>query len=670
MSKGPVDLLDLWLKNQLWVDRLQLESEKSLVWDLNQARKQLIALILDGDTHGRYRRILSQAESMIYEVYDKHKNELYPELQVLAKQSYDWATVALNSHAAALAVPQRVTFDRLPKPAIKMLYDMDSLILPAGGGKNPNDTKAYFLKDLVSGEKAVEKLRSTLASGLIMGSSNQSMERSLREWSGLQVNASRAIVRTAVASVMERSRVEAFAAFSEITMGFKWISVFDGRTTMGCRALHNKRFKEEKDAPPRPRHFRCRSILVPLTKLSDKEGEEIGSRPSAVHDKRTVEHRDGTTSTQFKVDRSRSGPIPKNMTQDEWFRARLTEAEQIDYLGKRRYELFNQGKLKFSDLVGKDWSPLTIKQIEAKMAGQLPLRPAVNILAPKTNEWATGLNKKFLPKDAPLEVRNTIDRLDQPTRAQGRGSISFSRGDSIYMAKGSESDTWLHEYGHHVDKQLGQRRTGKLNNFISSTDEYKKAVLLDAEKIVSEQKKADPIAELIAPKSSFNDLDDLVREKMERRVFDSVGTAKEKPIIEFISRSLGDRESLGKILWDALSEDEKSSRMGYRALYLHDVEDYRYLLGVLSNKYRAEGRLQGYINLADLLGSTTLNKVGWGHKDSYYKTRPPARFTENFANLFNALSRGENSLDWKLAQRFAPNSARELLLKLREIDDE
>ncbi len=62
--------------------------------------------------------------------------------------------------------------------------------------------------------------------------------------------------------------------------------------------------------------------------------------------------------------------------------------------------------------------------------------------------------------------------------------------------------------------------------------------------------------------------------------------------------------------------------------------------------------------------------VGAGHKNSYYKEAAHRRFTENFANLFNTLSRGENSLDWKLAQRFAPNSARELLLKLREMDDE
>ena len=87
---------------------------------------------------------------------------------------------------------------------------------------------------------------------------------------------------------------------------------------------------------------------------------------------------------------------------------------------------------------------------------------------------------------------------------------------------------------------------------------------------------------------------------------------------------------------------------------------------------------QMYFQLANLYLPSSIDvphkrgdePVGRGHKDDYYKKHRAGRFSENFANLFNALTRGENSLDWKLAQRFAPNSARELRLKLREIDDD
>lgn len=665
MNKGPVDLLEHWLKTQLWVDRLKLDSEKQLIWDLNQARKQLIAMILDGDMQGRYKSLLRQAEGMIHDVYARHREELYPELKEIARQEYDRSVLALNSHAQGVGITPRGSFETLPKNAITALYDMDRLILPTGGG---GETKAYFLKDLVSGDKAVEKLRSTLANGLIMGSSNQDMERALRAWSGMQINASRAVVRTAISSVMERSRVEAFSKFGDTITGYRWVSVFDGRTTLGCRALHNKRFQREVDAPPRPRHFRCRSVLVPLTRLSDKEGEEEGYQASAVHDKRTVEHRDGTTSTQFKIDRERSGLIPKNMTQDEWFRSRLTEAEQIDYLGKRRYELFKSGRLKFADLVGKDWQPLTLKDLDQKLSGQLPL-PTVSPIATKSNDWAKGMIKKHEQKDAPQDIKQVIERLDQPGQAKAiRGQRSFSLGNEIYIHPSQDNaDVWWHEYGHHVDKELGRKRTGKAESYISSTEDYKKAVLLDSDNIIANQKRADALAELIVPGRNWNEArDEILRDKVIQRALQSNMSMMEQLFSGFTSR-----DSLGKVFWDSIGDADRLMLDNVaRALYLHDSEDYRYMLWLVKKPFLEQGRLQGYTNLADLLGSTTLNKVGWGHKDDYYKKYRAGRFTENFANLFNALTRGENSLDWKLAQRFAPNSARELRLKLREIDDE
>ncbi len=77
------------------------------------------------------------------------------------------------------------------------------------------------------------------------------------------------IVRTITTEAYNHGRlIEARALGSALVPGMQYSAVLDDRTTAICRSLHGKRFRTddpELGAFTPPNHYRCRSVLVPVT---------------------------------------------------------------------------------------------------------------------------------------------------------------------------------------------------------------------------------------------------------------------------------------------------------------------------------------------------------------------------------------------------------------------
>jgi hypothetical protein len=109
-------------------------------------------------------------------------------------------------------------------------------------------------------------------------------------------------------------------------------------------------------------HYNCRSILVPETKETLAEPT---TRPTVIWEKRTVQHRDGTTSTKFTP--KKTGQVSSDKSFKEIFKT-WTKAEQKAYLGPTRYKLFQDEGADFNDLVSKTRNQrLTISEIKKNL---------------------------------------------------------------------------------------------------------------------------------------------------------------------------------------------------------------------------------------------------------------------------------------------------------------
>ena len=159
-----------------------------------------------------------------------------------------------------------------------------------------------------------------------------------------------ALVKTAVSTVVNNTRLETYKENESIFKGYQHQSVIDFRTTFICAERDNKQWDLELKPighklpfKQTPLHYKCRSIILPLTKSYRELGLDIDEIPI------------GTRS-------SLNGYVPANTSFSQWF-DKQSKANQEKYLGKGRYQLYKDGKITLSDLVSQKGSILTIEEL-------------------------------------------------------------------------------------------------------------------------------------------------------------------------------------------------------------------------------------------------------------------------------------------------------------------
>ena len=166
----------------------------------------------------------------------------------------------------------------------------------------------------------------------------------------------KALAITAVSTITNQVRMQTYKENEDIFKGYEHNSTLDKNTTVTCGTRDgalwdlngkglNKQGKDNKFRTP-PLHFRCRSLLLPITKSFKELGIPLDEVPI------------GTRS-------SMDGYVSRDTTFEKWFEDK-PKAFQEKYLGVQRYKLFKDGVINFSDLVNQNGKVLTVAQLKEK----------------------------------------------------------------------------------------------------------------------------------------------------------------------------------------------------------------------------------------------------------------------------------------------------------------
>lgn len=215
--------------------------------------------------------------------------------------------------------------------------------------------KGLLLKDAFSAfdDNLKNVMINEIRNGVLVGATNQQMISNIKPlFNSMVANNLDSLVKTSVATVVNDVRMQTYKENEDIFKGYMHHSTLDLRTTSLCAVRDGKQwdleYKPIKHNLPfknPPLHYRCRSVMLPITKSYKELGLDIGEIP------------EGTRS-------SMNGQVPESTTFTKWF-DKLDSKSQEKYLGKGRYELFKSGKINFSDLVNQRGRVLTIKELEA-----------------------------------------------------------------------------------------------------------------------------------------------------------------------------------------------------------------------------------------------------------------------------------------------------------------
>ena len=171
-----------------------------------------------------------------------------------------------------------------------------------------------------------------------------------------------ALVRTSVQSVANEALMATYKANADIMKGVEALVTLDSRTSDICMARAGAAWDFEGEplpgttnegfpGPP-PWHFRCRSVLVPITKtwseiIEEQTGKKLKVLETVPDSKRTSF--DGLISGKV-----RTFDDYLKLKGDPWARKKL---------GPGRYDLWKQGKITMRQLIDQSGRPRTLAQL-------------------------------------------------------------------------------------------------------------------------------------------------------------------------------------------------------------------------------------------------------------------------------------------------------------------
>jgi hypothetical protein len=296
----------------------------------------------------RLDKLLEQTRASIREGYSAVNREVAGDLAEVADIAAASAVAAVNS-----AVGVEIMTVALAPEKFRALVD-DTMIQGAPSkewwSKQAGDTLFRFKAAVQQGyaqgetvEQIVRRVKGTRAANYRDGVMEVTRRNAV------------SLVHTSVQAVSNGARREVFDRNSDVIYGKLQVSTLDSRTTILCMAYSGKAFT--LDGKPIghslpynggvPRHFRCRSVEVPLLK-------DIDDIP-----KGKARKVDG--STQASMD----GQVPSDLDFNDWLRGK-SESFGRQILGDAKYELWRANKITLADMIDQTGRELTLAELRQK----------------------------------------------------------------------------------------------------------------------------------------------------------------------------------------------------------------------------------------------------------------------------------------------------------------
>lgn len=334
-------IVDATIKHQIYLGRYAGGQVREIVKELNQVLGQLELR-------------LSRSQNLIQ---SKKLGAEIAAIQLLISEAMERVGSGITGLADALAAYEVGFAARVLKVAsIADIATPDSVFVKALVSERPMQlqTSAGTFQDITIpqaakafSQKKGDELVRIIRRGFIQEKTVQDMVGEITRTVNRDKAQAEALVRTSVQHISTEARSEITKANMDIMQGHQWLSVLDDRTTVGCAALDGKIFKFGEYHPPCPRHWNCRSTLLPALMDEYLDNEYEG----------------------FRVSVGKEGPrqVSDKLTYNTWLR-RQGAAFQDDVLGKTKGQLFRSGGLsldKFVDESGAEYTLAQLRELEA-----------------------------------------------------------------------------------------------------------------------------------------------------------------------------------------------------------------------------------------------------------------------------------------------------------------
>lgn len=205
------------------------------------------------------------------------------------------------------------------------------------------------------------RFQQTVRNGIAAGKTNQEIVSAVSETIDRSTSLATALVRTSVQTVANAARVSVFKGNPEVIKGIQQASTLDERTSEICMDYDLQTW--DLDGEPIgdtdlpfvndggaedgvPRHWNCRSVLIPIVKSWQELGVDIGEVPD---------------TTRASMD----GQVASGMSFADWMDGK-TAAQQDAILGPGKADLFREGKLSQSGLLDQSGNPLSLAELQSK----------------------------------------------------------------------------------------------------------------------------------------------------------------------------------------------------------------------------------------------------------------------------------------------------------------
>lgn len=255
-----------------------------------------------------------------------------------------------------------------------------------------------------------------------------------------------ALVQTAVAEGANNARLEMYRRNDDIIRGVQQISTLDDRTTDVCAAYDGATWDLDGepidgtdlpfDGGP-PRHWNCRSTLVPILKSSDELGTDVEIDPGARA--------------------SMDGEVADTTTFADWLGTK-TEEQQDAILGAGKADLWRDGKITLRDLLDQSGRPLTLEELTQSVASaefdikmKLARGEALAIDPAKLQTLTNDMAQRFNIPEKDITIVSSMPRASIGAHEfEPAGSVT---GKKVLLNAGklteqSASQTIAHEFQH------------------------------------------------------------------------------------------------------------------------------------------------------------------------------------------------------------------------------
>jgi len=272
----------------------------------------------------------------------------------------------------------------------------------------------------------------------------------------------------------------------------------------------------------------------------------------------------------------------------------------------------------------------------------------------QARQWAGSFDQ------TPDDVLQAIQDWPPPEalpRERGSGAYFSPSSGGIMMGKGNKPGTpdgrrtWRHEYGHYLDWRNKAKTGGGV--YASDSTEGLRALRSDNAAWRSRQRDAWRAMVDSAPalKEKFKGRRFSKRAYMEARMALLQDRIDAKGITSLpdAEKHFAGSDSLFAQAWRHATDEQKAT-ISYRMnmLLAEEFDDLAFLAG------NPPAGHESYINMADLAGAITKNRIGWGHSVGYYGSFKHRQAAEAFANAFDLMTYGENTFEADLLEAFAP----------------